>query len=93
MKMTEEEKKALEFFGEKLKKWRTYASFRTYPYQITQELLANKLSMSRTYISQLETGQRNPSFLTILKIVKFFDVSYSVFFEGPENYKSSERLK
>ena len=37
---------------------------------LSQELLAQKCEFDRTYISLLERGKRNPSYLNLLKLSK-----------------------
>lgn len=41
---------------------------------VSQEKLAELASLHRTYISQLEQGQRNASILTLEKVAKGLDV-------------------
>lgn len=53
----------LEKFGDKLQKVRKGK-------RISQEELAETLSMHRTYIGLIERGQRNPTVRTLYKIVK-----------------------
>lgn len=36
--------------------------------EFSQELLSFKADIHRTYLSQLELGQRNPSYTTLLKL-------------------------
>ena len=47
---------------------------------ISQEELADKAEVHRTYIASLEVGKRNVSVLTLEKIVKALEVSLSEFF-------------
>jgi len=53
--------KILKNFGEQVKKKRYLAG-------LSQEELAEKLNIHRTYMSFIERGQRNPSLLMIFKI-------------------------
>jgi len=53
--------------GEKVRKARTKAGF-------TQEKLANKAGLHRTYIAGIETGRRNISVKSLEKIAKALDV-------------------
>ncbi len=53
--------------GEKVKKARTKAS-------LTQEELANKAGLHRTYIAGIETGHRNISIKNLEKIAKALGV-------------------
>lgn len=47
---------------------------------ISQEELADRADIHRTYIASLEVGKRNISIITLEKIVKALDVSMSEFF-------------
>ena len=49
---------------------------------LSQEKLALKSEVDRTYIASVENGKRNISILTLEKIVKSLDVSFSKFFEN-----------
>jgi len=44
---------------------------------VTQEELAEKLSMHRTYIGLMERGERNPTIRSLYKIAKALDVPSS----------------
>ncbi len=41
----------------------------------SQEALSFKADLHRTYVSQLELGQRNPSYITLLKLAKALSTS------------------
>ena len=41
---------------------------------VTQEILADRLEVSRQTISSLESGRYNPSILLAFKLARFFDV-------------------
>ena len=58
----------LEKFGQKVQKVRKATG-------VSQEELANKLSMHRTYIGMIERGERNPTIRTLYKIAKALKVS------------------
>jgi transcriptional regulator with XRE-family HTH domain len=60
----------LEKFGERLQKVRKSQG-------ISQEELAAKLSMHRTYIGMIERGERNPTIRTLYKIAKTLKVPAS----------------
>lgn len=47
---------------------------------ISQEELADKAEVHRTYIASLEVGKRNVSIVTLEKIVKALEISLSDFF-------------
>ncbi|KGK89062.1 hypothetical protein DP73_10790 [Desulfosporosinus sp. HMP52] len=57
-------------FGNKVRILRERAGF-------SQETLSFKANLHRTYISQLELGQRNPSYTTLLKLANALSVSVS----------------
>lgn len=44
---------------------------------LTQEVLAEKANLDPTYISGIERGTRNPSFLSLYKIVKSLGTTFS----------------
>lgn len=48
---------------------------------ITQERLADKVELHRTYIGFIEQGKRNPSIANIRKIAKALSVSLKELFE------------
>ncbi len=72
--MDEKDSLKLKTFGEKLKKIRIEHS-------ISQEELASITNLDRTYISGLERGLRNPSYLILLRITKALNISPQVLFE------------
>ena len=49
---------------------------------LSQEKLALKADVDRTYIAGVENGKRNISIVTLEKIVRSLNVSFSEFFEG-----------
>ena len=63
-------KHILEKFGDKMQKARKGKG-------VTQEELAAKLSMHRTYIGLIERGERNPTIRTLYKISKALGVQAS----------------
>ena len=46
---------------------------------LTQEEMADRVGLHRTYISQLECGKRNPSIATLLQLAACFEVPLSGF--------------
>jgi transcriptional regulator with XRE-family HTH domain len=46
---------------------------------LTQEELASKAEVDRSYIGGIERGERNVSFLTLVKIAKSLETSVSTF--------------
>lgn len=63
-----------EQFGLKLKELRLKAG-------LSQERLANKAEIDRTYIPSIEKGERNVSLAIIDKLAKALDISIKDFFE------------
>lgn len=43
--------------------------------ELSQEILSFKADLHRTYLSQLELGQRNPSYTTLLKLSSALSIS------------------
>lgn len=60
----------LEVFGQRMQKVRKDKG-------ITQEELAGKLAMHRTYVGLVERGERNPTIRTLYKIAKALEVKSS----------------
>lgn len=65
--MKEERIKELEKLGDKLRTYRLEKN-------ISQEKLAEMTDLDRTYISGLERGKRNPSFLILKKLTVCLDI-------------------
>jgi transcriptional regulator with XRE-family HTH domain len=61
-------------FGRALKRWR-------YKVGISQEELAWRASLHRTYVSDIERGERNPSLESIEKLAKALNLSFSTLFQ------------
>lgn len=61
----------------------TVAEFRNKK-KISQETLAEKSEIHRTYLSEVEGGKRNPTISVLNKIVLALEVSMSEFFERVE---------
>jgi len=66
--MTIEEQVILSDFGNRLRKLRVEKGF-------SQEKFADLTQLDRTYVSGLERGKRNPSYLILLKIAKSLNIS------------------
>lgn len=71
--MTGNEKRELEKLGEKLRAFRLAKN-------ISQEKFAEISNLDRTYISGLERGKRNPSFLILKKLATCLEISPSDLF-------------
>lgn len=52
--------------------------------ELSQEALANKAGVDRTYMTDVENGRRNISVEILEKIIKALEVSFSEFFNGKE---------
>ena len=65
--------KAQELFGQKIRKYRTQQG-------ISQEALALKAGLDRTYIASVENGKRNVSIQTIHKFLTALNIPFSDFF-------------
>jgi transcriptional regulator with XRE-family HTH domain len=50
---------------------------------ISQEALAYKAGIDRTYMTSVENGKRNVSVKNIEKIISSLDISFSEFFNSP----------
>ena len=66
--MITEEQDILSDFGNRLRKLRIEKGF-------SQEKFADLTQLDRTYVSGLERGKRNPSYLILLKIAKSLNIS------------------
>ncbi len=64
----------LKFLGDKIKNLRNERN-------ISQEKLAEITGLDRTYISGLERGLRNPSYLVLQRIAKELNIKEACFFE------------
>lgn len=63
-----------EHFGRKIKYYRTQKG-------LSQEELAFKAGLDRTYIASVENGRRNVSIQTIRKFLNALELSFSDFFK------------
>ena len=68
----------LEAFGKNLKLFRIQKN-------ISQEEFADRTKLDRTYISGLERGKRNPSYLTLLKLAHTLNIPIEYLFYGDGN--------
>ena len=65
--MSKSSAKTLKILGKKIQKLRTNE-------KISQEELAHKLGISRTYMGYIEQGRESPSLKLLMKITRRFDV-------------------
>lgn len=72
--MNDQDYVKLKFLGDKIKNLRNTKN-------ISQEKLAEITGLDRTYISGLERGLRNPSYLVLQRIAKELNIKESCFFE------------
>ena len=72
--MTEEEK-YLQAVGQRIRELRIENG-------LTQEELAHQSGLHRTYISTLETGQRNLALLNLRRLANVFNLSISTLLEN-----------
>jgi len=56
---------------------------------LSQEKLAYKAEVDRTYMTGIETGKRNVSVFILDKIVKALDINLSIFFND-ESFRDGE---
>ncbi|MGN6196946.1 MAG: helix-turn-helix domain-containing protein [Ginsengibacter sp.] len=52
--------------------------------KLTQEKLAFKAEVDKTYINEVENGKRNISVVNLEKIIRALEVSFENFFKGIE---------
>lgn len=72
--MAEIEKVELEYLGNRLRKYRQSKN-------LTQEKLAEASNLDRTYISGVERGKRNPSFLILKKLSEILSINPNQLFK------------
>ena len=67
-------------YGERIKRLRTGR-------ELTQEQLAEKINVSRTYIVKIENGLQIGPIEIAIELAMFFDVSMDFLVLGKENYR------
>ena len=67
-------------YGERIKRLRTGR-------ELTQEQLAEKINVSRTYIVKIENGLQIGQIEIAIELAMFFDVSMDFLLLGKENYR------
>ena len=50
---------------------------------VSQEALANKAEIDRTYVTDVENGRRNISIQNLEKLVNALEISFKDFFDAP----------
>ncbi|RFZ93002.1 XRE family transcriptional regulator [Mucilaginibacter conchicola] len=50
---------------------------------LSQEALANKAEIDRTYVTDVENGRRNISIENLEKLVNALDIQFTDFFDSP----------
>jgi transcriptional regulator with XRE-family HTH domain len=50
--------------------------------KLTQEKLAFKAEIDKTYLNEVENGKRNVSIINLEKIIRALEVSFETFFKG-----------
>ena len=50
--------------------------------KLTQEKLAFKAEVDKTYLNEVENGKRNISLINLEKLIKALEVSFEIFFKG-----------
>jgi transcriptional regulator with XRE-family HTH domain len=78
MNIKEKDKKFLKSLGAKVRKARFENDF-------SQEELADRAGLDRTYITGIEKGDRNISVLTLRKIAEALKIDVTKFFNGQNN--------
>ncbi len=67
---TSQDQKSLKLLGSSIRKWRERKG-------LTQEQLAPLIEFTRSYITEIETGKRNISYLNLIRIIKILEVDES----------------
>lgn len=52
--------------------------------KLTQEKLAFKAEIDKTYLNEVENGKRNISLINLEKVIKALEVPFEKFFKGVE---------
>lgn len=63
----------LTVLGQVVRHWRSES-------RLSQEALADRCGFHRTYVGQLERGERNPSLISLLTLCRGLDVTLPDFF-------------
>ena len=71
-------------YGERIKRLRTGR-------ELTQEQLAEKINVSRTYIVKIENGLQIGPIEIAIELAMFFDVSMDFLLLGKENYRGDRK--
>jgi len=73
-----ERKRLLVRFGENLRSWRINGG-------LSQEELAHKAGLDRSYVGGVERGERNVSLINLVKLARSLGVTVSDLFRGIED--------
>ena len=57
----------------------------------TQEQLAERAAIQRSYLGDLELGRRNPSVRTLVKVANAFGVAVSALLEGGQKERAARK--
>jgi len=58
---------------------------------LTQEIIAKELEISRSFYGHIETGERNPTYGLALRIADFFNVPVEEIFSDLECFRLKRR--
>ena len=58
---------------------------------ITQEELADRANFHRTYVGQVERGERNPSFISILALTQALNITPATLLETYQKFSSEKQ--
>lgn len=59
---------------------------------LTQEQLSERADLHNTYISQIECGEKNPSIVSLDKILTALNITYAEFFEAIDLTKADSSV-
>jgi transcriptional regulator with XRE-family HTH domain len=74
-----------------LKKFGQIIAARRLKNDLSQEVLAERADLDRTYISGLERGVRNPSLTALVKLGNGLGVTVDEMLQGLGSYKKTEK--
>lgn len=59
--------------------------------KLTQEALAFKAEIDKTYVNEVENGKRNVSVINLEKIIKALETDFKAFFDSPVFIRAVEQ--